>query len=105
MDRKVLAFGCFTSSVPIELSHPFAAETCGVPSTIITFDHVLIKNLNSSTKMKIIAGLDYQSGLNNPQNVCSIITWEKQLHQVRLETNQTQKLLNTIIKLEKTKED
>ena len=58
MNEKVTVFGYFTSSVPIEHSHPFTAEMCVILAITITVDHNLMKHPNYSTSIKMTAGLD-----------------------------------------------
>ena len=56
IDRKVIIFGDFTSSVTIEHSHSFAAETHKVLAIMTTVDQLLIKLPNSSTSITIVVG-------------------------------------------------
>ena len=56
MDGKVISFGDFTSSVPIEHSNPFDTCICGILHAMITAYHILTKCPNSSTSIKITVG-------------------------------------------------
>ena len=65
MNGKVISFGYFISSVPIDHSYPFAAEICGILDVMITVDYNLIKHPNSSTSMTITVRSDFQSAIYN----------------------------------------
>ena len=65
MKGKVIAFRDFISLVPIEYSHPVAAETCGVLDVMITEDCIFVKHSSYSTSIAIKVGSDFQPATDN----------------------------------------
>ena len=66
--------GDFITSVPIEYSHPYTIELCGVISFMVFIDYLLSKYLAPAKDKCIEVGLDCQSVIDNISNKSPIIS-------------------------------